>query len=86
MGLDPSGHPRGQAVAEGGRSAWRPAAGSPGRGRCRGPVRGGGPGRIRDLVCFFKGAGKELLPQTVNTLLNVKLRETENGKQVSILI
>lgn len=31
------------------------------------------------------GAGKELLPQMVNTLLNVKLRETENGKQGSIL-
>ncbi|XP_012323992.1 D-aminoacyl-tRNA deacylase 2 [Aotus nancymaae] len=36
-------------------------------------------------VCFFKGADKELLPKMVNTLLNVKLSETENGKQVSIL-
>ncbi|KAM5242541.1 D-aminoacyl-tRNA deacylase 2 [Hipposideros larvatus] len=36
-------------------------------------------------VCFFKGADKELLPRMVNTLLNVKLSETENGKHVSIL-
>ncbi|XP_007516907.1 D-aminoacyl-tRNA deacylase 2 [Erinaceus europaeus] len=36
-------------------------------------------------VCFFKGADKELLPKMVNTLLNVKLSETENGKHVSIL-
>ncbi|KAG8508717.1 D-aminoacyl-tRNA deacylase 2, partial [Galemys pyrenaicus] len=36
-------------------------------------------------VCFFKGADKELLPKMVNTLLNVKLSETENGKNVSIL-
>ncbi|CAK6432580.1 unnamed protein product [Pipistrellus nathusii] len=36
-------------------------------------------------VCFFKGADKELLPKMVNTLLNVKLSETENGKLVSIL-
>ncbi|KFO29275.1 D-aminoacyl-tRNA deacylase 2 [Fukomys damarensis] len=36
-------------------------------------------------VCFFKGADKELLPKMVNTLLNVKLSETENGKRVSIL-
>ncbi|XP_076983120.1 D-aminoacyl-tRNA deacylase 2 [Tamandua tetradactyla] len=36
-------------------------------------------------VCFFKGADKELLPKMVNTLLNVKLSETENGKHISIL-
>ncbi|XP_008070860.1 probable D-tyrosyl-tRNA(Tyr) deacylase 2 isoform X1 [Carlito syrichta] len=36
-------------------------------------------------VCFFKGADKELLHKMVNTLLNVKLNETENGKHVSIL-
>ncbi|XP_077794743.1 D-aminoacyl-tRNA deacylase 2 isoform X1 [Macaca mulatta] len=36
-------------------------------------------------VCFFKGADKEILPKMVNTLLNVKLSETENGKHVSIL-
>ncbi|XP_047652662.1 D-aminoacyl-tRNA deacylase 2 isoform X1 [Phacochoerus africanus] len=36
-------------------------------------------------VCFFKGADKELLPKMVNTLLNVKLSETETGKHVSIL-
>ena len=35
-------------------------------------------------VCFFKGADKEL-PKMVNTLLSVKLSETENGKHVSIL-
>lgn len=36
-------------------------------------------------VCFFKGAVQDLLPRMVNTLLNVKLSETENGKHVSIL-
>ncbi|XP_068962087.1 D-aminoacyl-tRNA deacylase 2 [Petaurus breviceps papuanus] len=36
-------------------------------------------------VCFFKGAEEDLLPKMVNTLLNVKLSETENGKHVSIL-
>ncbi|KAM6201989.1 D-aminoacyl-tRNA deacylase 2 [Rhynchocyon petersi] len=36
-------------------------------------------------VCFFKGADKDLLPKMVNTVLNVKLSETENGKHVSIL-
>ncbi|XP_059952320.1 D-aminoacyl-tRNA deacylase 2 [Mesoplodon densirostris] len=36
-------------------------------------------------LCFFKGADKELLPKMVNTLLNVKLSETENGKRVSVL-
>ena len=56
----------------------RRAAGTPGR-------VGGGSERISDLVCFFKGADKELLPKMVNTLLNLKLSETENGKHVSIL-
>lgn len=46
---------------------------------------GGGSERISDLVCFFKGADKELLPKMFNTLLNLKLSETENGKHVSIL-
>ncbi|XP_072478629.1 D-aminoacyl-tRNA deacylase 2 [Notamacropus eugenii] len=36
-------------------------------------------------VCFFKGAEEDLLPKMVNTLLNVKLSEAENGKRVSIL-
>ncbi|KAG3293567.1 DTD2-containing, partial [Ictidomys tridecemlineatus] len=36
-------------------------------------------------VCFFKGADKELLPKMVNTLLNVKFSETDNGKHVSVL-
>ena len=46
---------------------------------------GGGSERISDLLCFLKGADKELLPKMVNTLLNAKLSETENGKHVSIL-
>ncbi|XP_055464597.1 D-aminoacyl-tRNA deacylase 2 [Psammomys obesus] len=36
-------------------------------------------------VCFFKGADTDLLPKMANTLLNVKLSETESGKRVSIL-
>ena len=48
----------------------RRAAGTPGR-------VGGGSERISDLVRFFKGADKELLPKMVNTLLNLKLSETE---------
>ncbi|XP_074852981.1 D-aminoacyl-tRNA deacylase 2 isoform X4 [Carettochelys insculpta] len=36
-------------------------------------------------ICFFKGAAEELIPKIVNTLLNVKLSETESGKYVSIL-
>ncbi|XP_052041831.1 D-aminoacyl-tRNA deacylase 2 [Apodemus sylvaticus] len=36
-------------------------------------------------VCFFKGADTELLPKMVNTLLNVKLSETDTGKHVSVL-
>uniref|UniRef100_A0A8C8SL09 D-aminoacyl-tRNA deacylase 2 n=1 Tax=Pelusios castaneus TaxID=367368 RepID=A0A8C8SL09_9SAUR len=36
-------------------------------------------------ICFFKGANEELIPKIVNTLLNVKLSETESGKYVSIL-
>ncbi|XP_030415193.1 D-aminoacyl-tRNA deacylase 2 isoform X1 [Gopherus evgoodei] len=36
-------------------------------------------------ICFFKGASEELIPKMVNTLLNVKLSETESGKYVSLL-
>ncbi|XP_015270677.1 PREDICTED: probable D-tyrosyl-tRNA(Tyr) deacylase 2 [Gekko japonicus] len=36
-------------------------------------------------VCFFKGANEEIIPKMVNTLLNVKLSETEDGKYVSIV-
>ncbi|KAL8169272.1 UNVERIFIED_CONTAM: D-tyrosyl-tRNA(Tyr) deacylase [Gekko kuhli] len=36
-------------------------------------------------VCFFKGANEEIVPKMVNTLLNVKLSETEDGKYVSIV-
>ncbi|KAJ6644720.1 hypothetical protein lerEdw1_013619 [Lerista edwardsae] len=36
-------------------------------------------------VCFFRGASEEIVPKMVNTLLNVKLSETEGGKYVSIL-
>lgn len=35
-------------------------------------------------VCVFsKGTNKEFLPQIVDTLLNMKLRETEKGKPIS---
>lgn len=37
------------------------------------------------ICCAFSRADKELLPKMVNTLLNVKLSETENGKYISIL-
>ncbi|XP_063146092.1 D-aminoacyl-tRNA deacylase 2 [Candoia aspera] len=36
-------------------------------------------------VCFFKGASEDILPKMVNTLLNVKLSESEGGKYVSVL-
>nr|XP_056706824.1 D-aminoacyl-tRNA deacylase 2 [Euleptes europaea] len=36
-------------------------------------------------VCFFRGANEEIIPKMVNTLLNVKLSETEDGKYVSIV-
>ncbi|KYO37290.1 putative D-tyrosyl-tRNA(Tyr) deacylase 2 isoform A [Alligator mississippiensis] len=36
-------------------------------------------------ICFFRGANEELIPKMVNTLLNVKLSETESGKYVSVL-
>ncbi|XP_061467587.1 D-aminoacyl-tRNA deacylase 2 [Rhineura floridana] len=36
-------------------------------------------------VCFFKGASEEIIPKIVDTLVNVKLSETEGGKYVSIL-
>ncbi|XP_062974962.1 D-aminoacyl-tRNA deacylase 2 [Elgaria multicarinata webbii] len=36
-------------------------------------------------VCFFKGASEEIIPQMVNTLMHVKLSETEGGKYVSVL-
>ncbi|XP_029454768.1 D-aminoacyl-tRNA deacylase 2 [Rhinatrema bivittatum] len=36
-------------------------------------------------VCFFKGADETVIPKMVNTLLNVKLSETEGGQRVSVL-
>ncbi|XP_026520305.1 D-aminoacyl-tRNA deacylase 2 [Notechis scutatus] len=36
-------------------------------------------------VCFFKGASEDIIPKMVNTILNVKLSECEDGKYVSIL-
>ncbi|KAM9293833.1 D-aminoacyl-tRNA deacylase 2 [Gastrophryne carolinensis] len=36
-------------------------------------------------VCFFKGASKELISKMVNSLLCVKLSESDNGKHVSIV-
>ncbi|XP_048339278.1 D-aminoacyl-tRNA deacylase 2 isoform X2 [Sphaerodactylus townsendi] len=36
-------------------------------------------------ICFLKGASEEIIPKMVNTLLNVKLSETEDGKYVSIV-
>ncbi|KAG8449621.1 hypothetical protein GDO86_016309 [Hymenochirus boettgeri] len=36
-------------------------------------------------VCFFKGAEDSVIPKMVNSLLNVKLSESDNGKRVSIL-
>lgn len=36
-------------------------------------------------ICFFKGATEDLIPKMVNTLLNVKLCETESGKFTSVL-
>ncbi|XP_053236800.1 D-aminoacyl-tRNA deacylase 2 isoform X2 [Podarcis raffonei] len=36
-------------------------------------------------VCFFKGASEEIIPKMVNTLVNVKLSETESGEYVSVL-
>ncbi|XP_077179145.1 D-aminoacyl-tRNA deacylase 2 [Paroedura picta] len=36
-------------------------------------------------VCFFKGANEEIIPKMVNTLLNVKLSENEDGEYVSIV-
>ncbi|NXP46056.1 DTD2 deacylase, partial [Heliornis fulica] len=36
-------------------------------------------------ICFFKGADEDLVPKIVNTLLNVKLSESESGEYVSVL-
>ncbi|NXK58068.1 DTD2 deacylase, partial [Sylvietta virens] len=36
-------------------------------------------------ICFFKGADEDLVPKIVDTLLNVKLSENENGEFVSVL-
>ncbi|TRY55368.1 hypothetical protein DNTS_034396 [Danionella cerebrum] len=36
-------------------------------------------------ICFFKGAAEDLIPKMVNTLLNMKLCETEAGKLTSVL-
>ncbi|XP_068109566.1 D-aminoacyl-tRNA deacylase 2 isoform X2 [Hyperolius riggenbachi] len=35
-------------------------------------------------VCFFKGSTQDVVPKMVNSLLNVKLSETDTGKHVSI--
>uniref|UniRef100_A0A8C5QP05 D-aminoacyl-tRNA deacylase n=1 Tax=Leptobrachium leishanense TaxID=445787 RepID=A0A8C5QP05_9ANUR len=35
-------------------------------------------------ICFFKGADSAVIPRIVNTLLNVKLSETNDGKHVSV--
>ncbi|XP_043930479.1 D-aminoacyl-tRNA deacylase 2 [Protopterus annectens] len=36
-------------------------------------------------VCFFKKATEDIIPKMVNSLLNMKLCEMENGKLVSVL-
>uniref|UniRef100_A0A671R411 D-aminoacyl-tRNA deacylase n=1 Tax=Sinocyclocheilus anshuiensis TaxID=1608454 RepID=A0A671R411_9TELE len=36
-------------------------------------------------ICFFKGATEDIIPKMVNTLLNMKLCETESGKYTSVL-
>ncbi|XP_053489239.1 D-aminoacyl-tRNA deacylase 2 isoform X1 [Ictalurus furcatus] len=36
-------------------------------------------------ICFFKGATEDMIPKMVNTLLNVKLSETEPGKYTSVV-
>ncbi|XP_052475766.1 D-aminoacyl-tRNA deacylase 2 [Carassius gibelio] len=36
-------------------------------------------------ICFFKGATEDIIPKMVNTLLNMKLCETESGKHTSVL-
>ncbi|XP_075049171.1 D-aminoacyl-tRNA deacylase 2 isoform X2 [Mixophyes fleayi] len=35
-------------------------------------------------ICFFKGSNKDVIPKIVNSLLNVKLSESDTGKHVSI--
>ncbi|XP_048830920.1 D-aminoacyl-tRNA deacylase 2 isoform X2 [Brienomyrus brachyistius] len=37
------------------------------------------------FICFFKGAEEDIIPKMVNSLLNVKLCETDSGKHVSVL-
>ncbi|XP_062863757.1 D-aminoacyl-tRNA deacylase 2-like [Trichomycterus rosablanca] len=36
-------------------------------------------------ICFFKGATEDMIPKMVNSLLNMKLSETESGKYTSVL-
>ncbi|KAL7873418.1 hypothetical protein AOLI_G00124890 [Acnodon oligacanthus] len=36
-------------------------------------------------VCFFKGATEDIVPKMVNTLLSMKLSETDSGKYTSVL-
>ncbi|XP_072545820.1 D-aminoacyl-tRNA deacylase 2-like [Salminus brasiliensis] len=36
-------------------------------------------------VCFFKGATEDIIPKMVNTLMNIKLCETDSGKYTSVL-
>ncbi|XP_077320943.1 D-aminoacyl-tRNA deacylase 2 isoform X3 [Lithobates pipiens] len=36
-------------------------------------------------LCFFKGSSKDVIPKIVNSVLNVKLSETDTGKRVSVI-
>ncbi|KAG9268130.1 D-aminoacyl-tRNA deacylase 2 [Astyanax mexicanus] len=36
-------------------------------------------------ICFFKGATEDIIPKMVNSLLNIKLCETDAGKYTSVL-
>ncbi|KAM5129781.1 D-aminoacyl-tRNA deacylase 2 [Mantella aurantiaca] len=35
-------------------------------------------------LCFFKGSTKDVIPKIVNSVLNIKLSETDTGKRVSV--
>nr|DBA14097.1 TPA: hypothetical protein GDO54_005112 [Pyxicephalus adspersus] len=36
-------------------------------------------------LCFFKGATKDVIPKIVNSVVNVKLSESDTGKRVSVI-
>ncbi|PIO38407.1 hypothetical protein AB205_0106880 [Aquarana catesbeiana] len=36
-------------------------------------------------LCFFKGSSKDVIPKIVNSVLNVRLSETDTGKRVSVI-